>query len=187
MKFSEKIYKGRGIILGIFAISLLLLPPNQSTISVSAFILLICGICLRIAARRNMGIHSRSSTIEAPKLVQEGMYKKIRHPLYLSNGFIASGFLLLHLGWQTITFPIAAILWLFLFFLAHNEDLFLHQKFGSVWENWAKQTPFMFPSLKGIRNLNFERGIFEAFSEDFWTWFFLILYLALIFVRRIFF
>jgi protein-S-isoprenylcysteine O-methyltransferase Ste14 len=186
LNFSEKVYKWRGFILGVLAILLLLLEPSHDVISVSAFLLFIAGFFLRVTARRNIGIHSRSLNVEAPQLVKDGIYQKLRHPLYFSNGLFASGFLLLHLGWQNLTFPIATFVWLFLFFLAKNEDDFLHKKFGSEWETWASSTPFMFFNLKGLKNLKFERSFFDAFLEDKWTWFFLSLYAALIFLRRYF-
>lgn len=186
MKFSNKVYKNRGVILGGLAALLLWIPPSKETVSASAFILFFSGFILRVSARRNMGIHSRSSKVEAPALVKEGVYEMLRHPLYLSNGFFASGFLLFYLGWQDILFPIAALIWLFLFFLARNEDDFLKKKFGEEWESWAMKTPFMIPSLKGWKNLKFKRGFLEAFIEDKSTWFFLILYMGLMLIRRIF-
>lgn len=183
MKLRESLYAARGQILAIMALVLLALPPTNETISVSGLLLVAVGITLRISARRNIGGHSRGKTLEAPRLVTEGVYSKIRHPLYLSNGLVASGFILLHLGWTPLALALAAALWLFILTLAEGEDRFLRREFGSTWETWASATPSMIPKA-GRADGHFLRSAPEAFLADRWTWVFLLLYAGLLALRR---
>ncbi len=189
LRISQILYARRGYVLGILAMMLLVFPPKGANVSPAGILLLITGIIIRIVARRNIGAHSRADTLAAPRLIREGIYSKIRHPLYLSNGLIASGFLLFHLSWQNSTFLFAAVLWSFLLFLAQNEDSFLKREFGEEWEHWAEQTPAFLPRLRKIspKNSNHSyhtQSVREALLADSWTWFFLILYITLLLLRR---
>lgn len=180
------LYKYRGVILGIFAVALLTFPHAEGTVSASGFLLIAVAIVLRVTARRSIGMHSRGSRLEAPRLVREGIYSKVRHPLYLSNGLMGSGFVLLHLNWQTATFIFVGVLWIFVGFLAQSEDEFLKREFGKEWEEFAAVIPGFIPSLKGGRNKNYSRGIFGAVAGDLWTWIFLLLFALLLVARRMF-
>lgn len=184
MKFSNIVYKFRGGILGAFALLLLILPPGELPVSASGILLLFLAACVRITARRNIGMHSRGNRLEAPRLVREGIYSKVRHPLYLSNGLMGSGFVLLHLNWQSATFIFLGALWIFVGFLAQNEDAFLRQEFGDEWVRFADEVPAFIPRLKGQMNRNYMQSVFAAFASDLWTWIFLIVLTGLVVARR---
>ena len=180
-------YKYRGILLGIFGILLLLSEPTKNDFSVSGLFLILIGICIRICARRSIGSHSRKNKLDAPFLITSGIYSVVRHPLYLSNGLICSGFILLHLHWQTYTFYFAFALWTFLGILILNEDLFLQKKFGEEWNIYAKRTPAVFPAFPlKVKSFVFQKSIFQSFCSDLWTWFFILLYAILLVLRRAF-
>lgn len=178
------IYRFRGLILALFAIALLAFPSYEGTISASGFLLIVLAVALRITARRSIGMHSRGNALSAPRLVREGIYSKVRHPLYLSNGLMGSGFVLLHLNWQVSTFVFVGVLWLFVGVLALNEDTFLRQEFGEEWNQFAREVPAFVPNLKGPRNKNYVRSAWAAFAGDLWTWIFLLVFAAMIFLRR---
>lgn len=183
MKFREALYAARGKILALLALALLAFPAKNESVSVSGILLILAAAALRVSARRNIGGHSRGKTLEAPRLVTEGVYSKIRHPLYLSNGLMASGFILLHLGWLPEAIILAAILWLFILTLAQSEDQFLKREFGKTWAAWASATPAMIPKA-GRGSGRFLRSIPSAFLADKWTWIFLLLYSVLLALRR---
>lgn len=181
---SNTIYKLRGYILAIFAIALIATPPSTEPISASGILLIFVAIVIRVTARRSIGLHSRGSKLEAPRLVREGIYSVVRHPLYLSNGLAGSGFILLHLHWQNLTFAYLGMLWIFIGFLAMNEDRFLKSEFGEDFENFAAEVPAFIPKLGTKRNKNYSRSIAAAFAGDMWTWIFLAIFAALLIARR---
>lgn len=183
MKFREALYSARGKILAVLALALLAFPAKNESVSVSGILLILAAAALRISARRNIGGHSRGKTLEAPRLVKEGVYSKLRHPLYLSNGLMASGFILLHLGWRPEAIVFAGVLWLFVLTLAQSEDQFLRREFGGDWEAWAHETPAMLPKA-GKGDGRFLRSAPSAFLADKWTWIFLLLYAGLLCLRR---
>lgn len=170
--------------LGVFAVLLLAFPPGAPALA-SGIFLLFAGICLRVEARSVIGIHSRGSHLEAPELLTGGIYARIRHPLYASNILIALGLVLLHLGfvWESLLFGVAVIAWFSA--LACNEDRFLRKTFNGAWEEWRKHTPAFFPKFrKSIAETPLKRRRIRAFAEDRATWFWLLIYLFLIIIRR---
>ncbi|MCK9182147.1 MAG: DUF1295 domain-containing protein [Fibrobacteraceae bacterium] len=183
------LYRYRGIILGFFALVLLAVPAQHNLIPVSGAFLLLAGILFRVEARRVIGEHSRESEKSAPELVTWGIYSKIRHPLYLSNLCVGLGFVMLHLGWCTLTFMFASALFLFVVLLAFAEDKFLEERFGDAFRDWAAKTPAFFPGSKSEVSLSLQkkfckRSFFSAFIADRWTWVWLLFYSLLLVLRR---
>lgn len=182
-KVGEKLYAFRGIILGIFSLALLLFPFGGK-LSWSGIALIFLGGVVRVAARREIGAHSRTKKLSANRLVREGIYSKIRHPLYVSNGLSASGFALAYLGARLPALLLILILYIFLFCLMKIEDRFLHLEFGREWEDFAQKTPMIFPKISSKKNpRGHVRSAWSAFCADRSTWFFWALLSLLLFGR----
>lgn len=186
----KTLYKMRGIILGVFALALLLVPPGGGMRSVSGYLLIAVGAALRVSARTVIGDHSRGNTLDAPSLVTAGVYSRVRHPLYLSNLLIGSGFALVQLGWQALTFAFVSGLFLFVFLLASEEDRFLSERFGAEFEKWRADTPAFFPGARTKTAFVKKTGCisvkkyFTAFIADRWTWTWLLFYSLLLVLRN---
>lgn len=182
----------RGIILGVFALALLLVPPGEGMRSVSGYLLIAVGVVLRICARTVIGEHSRGNVLDAPSLVTTGVYSRVRHPLYLSNLLIGCGFVLAELGWQTLSFAFVSALFIFVFLLASEEDRFLAERFGDVFETWRANTPAFFPGFRAKEDFVKKTGrmpakkYFAAFLADKWTWIWLSFYSLLLILRRLY-
>lgn len=195
MKF---LYAYRGWILGVFAVVLLAMPPmplEMLTVSDLLFItmMFVVFVLVRIQARRTIGEHTRGFKHDADRLVTEGIYSRMRHPLYLSNTGIAYSFIVLHLGFTLYAIPFVVFLVLFEVALSKMEDHYLEKCFGEQWKSWAAKTHGFFPSLKRIPvdtgaedSLPFRRRSFlQAFCADRSTWIWLALIIFLILLRKI--
>jgi len=82
---------------------------------------------------------------DKPELIKEGVFARIRHPIYL-------GAILLYLGLILITFSlISAGLWLaiilFYIFISRYEERLLIAHFGEEYNEYKKQVPMLFPKL----------------------------------------
>ena len=82
---------------------------------------------------------------ETPSVIREGIFLRVRHPVYL-------GVILLYLGLIVFTLSIvSAVLLIFIcvyyHFTARHEEKLLIRKFGKDYENYIKEVPMWFPRL----------------------------------------
>lgn len=87
-----------------------------------------------------------TSRQRAKTLNTTGMYSIVRHPLYLGNFIIIFGTTLsVHVWW----FTLVTIFTFGMYYerIMFAEEEFLQKKFGSVFLQWAEQTPAFFPSF----------------------------------------
>lgn len=206
-KASEILYRFRGYILALFAVTLLACPaapfPHVSLDAlalkgggttcipyIGTLLFYILGIALRIRARQFIGQHTRGSTHEAATLVTTGPYAHMRHPLYTSNTYIALGAIFFHLGVSGL-FPVFIIaLALFEYALARAEDRFLEEKFGDTWRAWAQKTPMTTANIEALfcRNSGDSpaRTVLQAFRADASTWFWFVFFNLIMVLLKIY-
>lgn len=205
----NKLYAYRGWILGALAIILLAMPASpfpeltpETICSEYVFFSIILptlvfasSVILRIQARRSIGEHTRGVSHDANRLVTDGMYSRIRHPLYVSNTGIAYSYILFHLGLSLRALPFVVVLVSFEILLAKMEDRYLESRFGDGWRKWAAVTPAFIPRLTrgsvSAEPLNSEkdvsymrRSFFAAARADFSTWFWLAVAIILVVLRK---
>lgn len=206
----NKLYAYRGWILGILAIALLVMPASAfpeiscetifSEYVFFSFILpalvFMVSVFLRIQARRSIGEHTRGFAHDADRLVTEGVYSKMRHPLYVSNTGVAYSFILFHLGLSLYALPFVAVLVSFEIFLAKMEDRYLEKRFGDEWRQWSKNTPAFFPRVivgtaaatsqqLGANCSSYKKRSFvQAFVADVSTWIWLAITIAILVLRK---
>ena len=197
----NKLYAYRGWVLGVLAIAMLLFPGDPisdvwlSEVQPLSAVLLVSFSILRIQARRSIGEHTRGFTHDADRLVTEGIYSRIRHPLYLSNGGVGYAFVVLHMGFQPVALVFVVALFAFEFLLSRLEDRYLESRFGDEWRKWAAATPAFIPRLtlgnKTAAHLRPEkdcapakRSFLSAARADASTWFWLAVVVAIIVLRK---
>lgn len=208
----NKLYAFRGWILGALGLAVIAMPPAPfPRIKISRllehpellfndevfFALLVPGavflvsVLLRIQARRTIGEHTRGFTHDADRLVTDGLYSKIRHPLYVSNTGVAYSLILLHLGFTPVAAIPVILLVVFEVLLSKMEDRYLESRFGEEWRKWAAKTPAFFPRLAPMseteksRSAKFvPRSFGESFRTDTSTWFWLVFCVSLILLRK---
>jgi protein-S-isoprenylcysteine O-methyltransferase Ste14 len=84
---------------------------------------------------------------QAHRLVTDGPYSYIRHPIYLAVILVGWGGLLLYRTWTMLIF---AIIMHGLIVRAHREDQALSQAFGRQWELYKKRVPAWIPHMKSV-------------------------------------
>lgn len=83
---------------------------------------------------------------EKPEVINEGVFKFVRHPIYL-------GAILIYPAFFLFSFSIAAIVvWLvilcFYHFIAKHEEKLLLEKFGAEYQAYLDSVPMWIPGLK---------------------------------------
>ena len=99
--------------------------------------------------RRTSGRNARKQV--ADSLNTEGIYSVVRNPLYLGNFIVALGpALVLHIWWV----PVIYILVFMLYYerIVFAEEVFLRNKFGQQFMDWASRTPVFLPRLTQWRS-----------------------------------
>ena len=82
---------------------------------------------------------------ETPAVIREGLYRVVRHPMYLGEILLYLGFLMLSLSLA------AAVVWvmalLFLHRIARYEERLLLARFGEAYAEYMRQVPMWIPRL----------------------------------------
>lgn len=79
-------------------------------------------------------------------LATGGPYRHTQHPLYLGSVLIALGVAVAS-AHPAVVVAAAAYLLAFFPFVLRDEQKFLHERFGSDYDRWAAQVPFLIPCL----------------------------------------
>ncbi|MBN1265072.1 MAG: isoprenylcysteine carboxylmethyltransferase family protein [Anaerolineales bacterium] len=83
---------------------------------------------------------------ETPRVIREGVFKLVRHPIYLGAILLYPGLLAFSLS------VLAAIIWaviiVFYYYISRYEEKLLLEKFGSDYEEYIKEVPMFIPRLK---------------------------------------
>lgn len=82
---------------------------------------------------------------DTTKLVETGIYKYIRHPIYASVIPGVFGVLLKDMGYTQIILTVAALV--FIVFTAKVEEIEMIKKFGSEYEAYIKKTKMFIPFI----------------------------------------
>jgi len=106
------------------------------------------GTFVRVAALKELGENFSAYVSLQPnhRLVQEGIYASIRHPLYLSLLLIPTGIALVFAS--LLVFPILMLAVAFVFDRMRREEGLLASRFGAQFEDYRRRTrrliPFVF-------------------------------------------
>ena len=148
-KLLRRRYRYRQVIGVVFLVTLVgVANPAQPTLAAGIGLVLL-GAAVRLWASGH--IHKDSA------LAITGPYAFVRHPLYLGNCLLATGFCLAA-GQPWAIAVWATILWLFYIPAMKREDEKLHKRFGREWEEWRSTTPAIIP----FHWPGFERGLRKA-------------------------
>jgi protein-S-isoprenylcysteine O-methyltransferase Ste14 len=126
--------------LAIVGAALIVVPPVQwDAIRVAGLGLAIAGFVLLTIARGQLGA-SFSVTPQARRLVTTGLYRRIRHPIYVFGSLCIVGFVLFaHAPKLLLLFVILVPVQLI---RMRTEGHALEQKFGEDYRAWKRQTWF---------------------------------------------
>ena len=81
-----------------------------------------------------------------PRVIREGVFRRVRHPIYSSELLTYTGLLILHFS------AMAFLVWLtaagFLYFISRHEERLLTERFGEEYRNYIQEVPMLIPRIK---------------------------------------
>jgi len=121
--------------------------PSAETLRYVGVALFAAGAGVQLAAVRTLGRqYSVHVTLQNEhKLVQDGVYKAIRHPMYLGLMMIFAGVPLVFRSW--LVFPVFLLFSLFVAWRIHNEEKLLREEFAAEFESYRRRTKLLVPHL----------------------------------------
>ena len=83
---------------------------------------------------------------EKPEVINKGVFRFVRHPMYLSAILLYLSFLIFKLSLASLLVWI--VTFLFYHFIARYEEKLLVEQFGSDYEKYMKSVPMWIPTFK---------------------------------------
>jgi len=83
---------------------------------------------------------------EKPEVINSGVFKIVRHPIYLASILLYLAFLVF--SFSILAFVIWVVIILFYHFIAKHEEKLLLEKFGKDYEKYRQAVPMWIPGLK---------------------------------------
>jgi protein-S-isoprenylcysteine O-methyltransferase Ste14 len=128
-----------------FAVPLLLIAPPWQEVSVSAvgLILLLMGLALLLWCVREFYVAGRGTL--APwsppqQLVETGLYRFSRNPMYVAVGLILLGWAVTFRSWTLAVYALAVVVGFHLRVIL-GEEPWLSRTFGQAWFRYASRVP----------------------------------------------
>ncbi len=120
------------------------------------------------APRGTSGRNTRAQVAEA--LNTTGAYSLVRNPLYLGNFLIWLGLsLFIQVWWCTLIVTLCFTL--FYERIIFAEEVFLREKFGAAFAEWAAGTPAMIPRFRNWRQPSLPFSWKSALTREYSSWF----------------
>lgn len=140
---------------------------------VAGLVLVLVGVAIRLWASG----HVKKNKI----LATGGPYAYVRHPLYVGNLFLLSGFAVASSLWWSLPLLFAFLLAFYPPAIRH-EDENLRRKFAQQWESWRRETRALIPRLSPYPNRerdgwSFNQSLRQNGEPIFALFFFSCLYL----------
>lgn len=146
-------------VVGAYVCYLLWTPlPVQASSGVSLFLRVVGlllvggGVVLWFYARRTLGSMMGLSTASAVqlnvdhRLIEDGPYALLRHPMYLGYWLLLAGLVILYHTWASLM--ILILTYASLSRRARREEQVLHDQFGAAWQSYTERVPMFFPHRK---------------------------------------
>jgi protein-S-isoprenylcysteine O-methyltransferase Ste14 len=116
-------------------------------VSLLGFVLLIAGLGIRLQATRTLGEYFSPKTRVLPehKLIKSGIYKHIRHPIYL--GSMLAFFSITLIFHSLIGFMVTALAIPFILNRIRVEEQMFTEKFGDEYKEYIKKSKKLVPYL----------------------------------------
>jgi protein-S-isoprenylcysteine O-methyltransferase Ste14 len=150
--------------LGVTAATLPFIRPaarHALWAKAGGFCLVMTGLGVRAWAAGSAGSHTRDSRLGGGKLATAGPYAHVRNPIYLGNGLIGAGMVLL-LGDLRLLVPCAGTLLALYSGIIPAEEEFLSRRFSQEYEAYRRQVPRLLPRLSGWSGANEQLVEWEA-------------------------
>ena len=105
----------------------------------------------KTVGRRSIQTSGRNRSHQVAKVLTiTGWYSIVRHPLYLANYLIWLGLAIFLANFWFLVI-LSLLFWIYYERIMFAEEVFLEEKFGGEFTEWASKTPSFFPSFKNYR------------------------------------
>lgn len=84
--------------------------------------------------------------VQSQGVIRKGVFRFVRHPIYLSEIILYSGLLILNISLAAALILVIAIF--FLHYISRYEEKLLCVKFGDEYRRYMKEVPMWFPRLR---------------------------------------
>lgn len=123
----------------------LLTLDESARLRYSGLVLLVVGTIVRMVGFQALGpqFSGYVTLQEGHKLVQTGIYRVIRHPMYLGGVLFMAGVALTFRSWLVI--PISVLTAIFVMIRIRQEEKVLGEHFGSDYEAYCRRTWRLLP------------------------------------------
>lgn len=111
---------------------------NYIRVPIALIVLIISGLLAGFGLNTVFG-----KTREEPQVITTGVFSIVRHPIYLGSILLYFGFILLSLSLLSVLVWILILV--FYYMISRYEERLLIQRFGSVYEEYKKKVPMLFP------------------------------------------
>ncbi|MBN2345858.1 MAG: isoprenylcysteine carboxylmethyltransferase family protein [Candidatus Aminicenantes bacterium] len=170
---TEFLIRHRSFVGFLFLVAALwLATPNARSISIGFFIMMI-GMFFRGWS---------SGYIDKDReLATQGPYSLTRNPLYFGNLLLAAGIAVAGNNWLTVL-VCAAFYFPFFTFLIAVERRRMRSRFGSRYDEWARQANLFFPRIKRIDASNFNIAFYMK-NREYRVFFYSLFVIAVLIVK----
>ena len=120
----------------------------QPILFISGLLLGSLGIWITMAASKVISVSTVADmrTDRLPELITDGLYSRIRHPLYLATILVLGALALIYPFGQVITFSLGLMAYTFIGAYLEERKLIAH--YGDEYKNYKKQAGFILPRLR---------------------------------------
>ncbi len=125
------------------------------TTGLLTLLLAVCFIFIPFFSLKKDGAPRQGDTyMQSTRVVTNGIYSIVRHPMYLGYMFLTVGFTFLTIHWITIVFAVVA----FFFYnrQINLEEMELQERFGQTYRDYCLMTPKL-NFLFGLGRIIFKR------------------------------
>ncbi len=138
-------------VMGTLGFLILFLFSNPLPLSLILSILpVLLGEYIRLVSASSGERWQRAYTMETHRVVKRGIYSSMRHPFYLGNFFIISGFIIMFNPPLFIKVSFIFFASLYLFVLAKFEEMELTNKVD--YKKYKEEVPFISFNIRGKIN-----------------------------------
>lgn len=119
-------------------------------LQITGWVLVVTGLVVMALYIFNTGLRWLIIHDKEQKLVQNGIHRYVRHPLYSGTFLLIWGLWLVFPSWGLLIMNI--IITIYTLIAIHFEEQKLVSEFGETYINYKKTTPMIMPRLRVFKN-----------------------------------